>query len=219
VKRWVLQEISLVAVGADPNAHTRKKQRADARDKNKRQETDMELDELIVAAEDALKAVDEAVAEAGHTVTEEQGERVRKLRATEDEAAAEAAAKEEADKAEAERKRAEEEAAAAEDAEPTEEETLAWAAAGGLRTSIDASVQKRPAATRTPQKSSKVSLWRACRQASTKAQQGPDDMSACSHCPFPFGQARPDLHDLGGRFRAMGDRQTAVYVDDVAMAA
>lgn len=90
VKRWTLTEISLVPVGADPNASVRAKRRAAAR--NSEQETVMdELEQAIVAAEEALAAVDEAltavdeaIQAAGDNADVALIERARKLRGKRD---------------------------------------------------------------------------------------------------------------------------------------
>lgn len=92
--RTVLLDGSLVPVGADPNASVRgQNPRAFPAPKLRghklfEEKTMDELETAIAAAEDALAAVDAAVEAAGDTVTEDLAERVKKLRAVEEETVA-----------------------------------------------------------------------------------------------------------------------------------
>lgn len=81
-KRWRLDEVSLVPLGADPNASVRSR---GGRNQNKRENAMDDLEKLIDAAEEALAAVEEAVEAAGDEIDDALAERARKLRATDDE--------------------------------------------------------------------------------------------------------------------------------------
>ena len=81
-KRWRLDEVSLVPLGADPNASIRSR---GGRNQNKRENAMDDLEKLIDAAEEALVAVEEAVEAAGDEIDDALAERARKLRAADDE--------------------------------------------------------------------------------------------------------------------------------------
>lgn len=80
--RWRLDEVSLVPLGADPNASVRSR---GGRNQNKRENAMDDLEKLIDAAEEALVAVEEAVEAAGDEIDDALAERARKLRAADDE--------------------------------------------------------------------------------------------------------------------------------------
>ncbi|UFS81555.1 MULTISPECIES: hypothetical protein [Rhizobium] len=88
VKKWVLTEVSNVAVAADPNAFIRSFQNsavpgairlrtAAPQD----QETTMDIEEVVAAAEAAVTAAEEAISAAEDAVPEELVERIKALRA------------------------------------------------------------------------------------------------------------------------------------------
>lgn len=83
-KRWRLDEVSLVPLGADPNASVRSR---GSGNRKKRENTMDEIEKLVEAAEEAVAAVEaaiDAIEEAGDVVDADVLERMRKLRASDD---------------------------------------------------------------------------------------------------------------------------------------
>lgn len=95
--RWTLLEASIVPVGADPNARVRSSNAAThplpavrlRASQTPKPRGNMDINELLTAAEDAIEKLEEAAERAGDKLDDDVAERIRKLRGETEEKPAE----------------------------------------------------------------------------------------------------------------------------------